>query len=491
MLATSFFCIKIAKYQEILYNIYKKGKRSKTLIYNVIPDKFFSPLASPNKKVYADCIFLIYKLMNSQLAFGIERDLIIDCLMDYFNEHQEELVDEDDIKNIKSSRDKAGLILRKLYEYGWVDQDQTKNYEQIISLQDYAIEIIKTLDNLVNNKKLEYEGYISTIYTLIRSVNINKGIVITQVYENTDKLIVGLKSLNANIKKYINELTKHKTVKEIMSALLDDYRSNIVDKAYHRLITSDNVSRYRPKIIEYLKDFLNNSDYINEAAEDIGNREEIELQAAIEKTRDYIQNVINIFNDIDLIIEDINKKNSQYQKSALNRAKFLLSNTEDLTGQIKSILQYVTDEVIQEDTNLKAIYEIEIIDELFKVFNQGFVDNESLKAPFEGKRDFKADSIEIIEIDIKAREEKMKKIKEKMNSSMNAKNIEKEVLKLLGEKDVIVASKLDLKEKTDFIKLIYIRLYGNRDSSKYKIKPLERQVIVHGAKFNDFEIWRK
>ena len=85
----------------------------------------------------------------------------------------------------------------------------------------------------------------------------------------------------------------------------------------------------------------------------------------------------------------------------------------------------------------------------------------------------------------------MKKIKEKMNSSMNAKNIEKEVLKLLGEKDVIVASKLDLKEKTDFIKLIYIRLYGNRDNSKYKIKPLERQVIVQGSKFNDFEIWRK
>ena len=78
-----------------------------------------------------------------------------------------------------------------------------------------------------------------------------------------------------------------------------------------------------------------------------------------------------------------------------------------------------------------------------------------------------------------------------MNSSMNAKNIEKEVLKLLGEKDVIVASKLDLKEKTDFIKLIYIRLYGNRDNSKYKIKPLERQVIVQGSKFNDFEIWRK
>ena len=65
-----------------------------------------------------------------------------------------------------------------------------------------------------------------------------------------DALITGLKSLNANIKRYIDELTKHSTVAEIMDALLNDYYTNVVDKAYHRLLTSDNVSKFRPEIIE-------------------------------------------------------------------------------------------------------------------------------------------------------------------------------------------------------------------------------------------------
>ena len=37
-----------------------------------------------------------------------------------------------------------------------------------------------------------------------------------QIWENTDLLITGLKNLNSNIKHYIDELTKHSTVAEIM-----------------------------------------------------------------------------------------------------------------------------------------------------------------------------------------------------------------------------------------------------------------------------------
>ena len=73
------------------------------------------------------------------------------------------------------------------------------------------------------------------------------GIVLMQIWENTDLLITGLKNLNSNIKHYIDELTKHSTVAEIMDALFNDYITNIVDKAYHRLLTSDNVSKFRPR----------------------------------------------------------------------------------------------------------------------------------------------------------------------------------------------------------------------------------------------------
>ena len=77
--------------------------------------------------------------------------------------------------------------------------------------------------------------------------------MLLQILENTDLLITGLKNLNSNIKHYIDELTRHRTVAEIMDALFNDYITNIVDKAYHRLLTSDNVSKFRPEIIERLE----------------------------------------------------------------------------------------------------------------------------------------------------------------------------------------------------------------------------------------------
>ena len=74
------------------------------------------------------------------------------------------------------------------------------------------------------------------------------GIVLMQIWENTDYPITGLKNLNSNIKHYIDDLTRHSTVAQIMDALFNDYITNIVDKAYHRLLTSDNVSKFRPEL---------------------------------------------------------------------------------------------------------------------------------------------------------------------------------------------------------------------------------------------------
>lgn len=460
------------------------------MIFNTIPENFFNPLVSKNKVIYSDCIFLLYKSMSSQLSFGVERDVVIDIIKDYFDNNEDlNLAEENDLSN---SRDKASIVLRRLVEYGWFNVETTNNYIQIVSFNDYAIEITKTLQNILTNKKLEYEGYIVTIYSLIKNPALtNKGILITQVYENTEKLITGLKSLNANIKKYIEELTKHSSVKEIMAALLDDYRQNIGDKAYHRLKTSDNVSKYRPLIVETLKKFMNDEEFIKEAAIKISDMDEISIEEGIENTKIYIREVIEAFSNIDNIIEEIDKKNSQYQKSALNRAKFLLSNSEDLTGQIKSILQYITEETQEGDLNLKAIYEIDLIEDLFKLYNQSFIDEASLKEPMEGKKDFYPEEVQIPEIDKELREKKLKKMQEKIKSSMSVKNIEMEVLEILKDKEVIKASNLNIKENRDLMKIIYIRLYGNRINAKYRIKNLDLVANLNGFTFRDFEIWRK
>lgn len=458
--------------------------------FDIIPENFFVPLSSRNKVIYYDCIFLLYKSMSSQLSFGVERDVVVDIIKDYLDDNEELYIEEDN--NIVNNKERANIILRRLIECSWLTLETTNSYVQIVSFNDYAIEITKTLESILNNKRLEYEGYIITIYSLLKNPTLtNKGVLITQVYENTEKLIIGLKSLNSNIKKYIDELTRYKTVKEIMNALLNDYRENIADKAYHRLKTSENVSKYRPQIVEKLSLFLEDNVFLDEAATKISEIEEMQKEEAVNKTKVYVREVLEAFNNIDDIIYEIDKKNSKYQKSAINRAKFLLSNTEDLSGQLKDILQFIINTSQDQDMNLKCIYELDLIEDLFKIYNQFFFDENSLKEPLEGKKEFISTEIDIVEINEELRKEKLRKMKSKIAGSMSFKNIEKEVLFLLKDKKVVKASTIDIKEDNDLMKIIYIRLYGNRINSKYKVKPLSNKEIINGFIFNDFEIWRK
>jgi hypothetical protein len=458
------------------------------MLFKNIPENFFTPLSSKNKSVYWDCIYILYSIMNSRLSFGIERELVIDELQDYFDDYGSDIV-EDDI-TVAGSRDKANLFVRKLIEYGWLTSETTYSHVQLIHFNDYAVEIVKTLDIIVNNTKLEYQGYIYTIYTLIRSNSESKGILLNQIFENTDKLITGLKSLNSNIKKYIDELTKYSTVAEIMDILFNDYRANIIDKAYHRLKTSDNVSKFRPEIVEALEAYMKDEEFIKSAAKEISEIKELSSEDSIERVRDILRELVDAFHNMDFIIEEIDNKNSQYQRSAINRAKFLLSNSEDLSGQIKDILLYMSEEIAGYEISLNTIYSLDYVENLFKIHSQGFLDDASFYAPIEGKKDFKPEALIDITVDSSRRKQKLDSMRNKLEDSMNPNNIEKYVREILGEKEVMLASAIPLNTIEDFIRIIYVRLYGQRKRVSYRTVNKD-EVNIKGYKFKDFEIWRK
>ena len=254
-------------------------------------------------------------------------------------------------------------MLRKLESYGWIESETDKSYVQRVNFKEYAVKIIKTLLEIADGKQIEYQGYIYTIYSLARSNTEHPGIVLLQILDNTDMVITGLKNLNSNIKHYIDELTKHKTVAEIMHVLFNDYITNVVDKAYHRLRTSDNVSKFRPEIIERLESKSHNEDYIAKTAKEISGIREVSEEDGKELVYKYLHEIIEAFRNMDDILMEIDQKNTQYQRAAINRARFLLSGDEDVRGQIKEILLEIKEVLNEENMELGGIYRIEFLDE--------------------------------------------------------------------------------------------------------------------------------
>lgn len=392
-------------------------------MFQTISENFFVPLASPNKIVYWECLVKLFSVMNYQLSFGVERDVLVQELQYYFEQAQAVSIEEEGFSG-KSSRDKANWMLRRLEFYGWIEIETDKSYVQRVNFKDYAVKIIKTLLEIEEGKQIEYQGYIYTIYSLVRSSTDNPGIVLLSILENTDMLITGLKNLNSGIKRYIDELTKYRTPAEIMDVLFNDYIENIVDKAYHRLLTSDNVSKFRPEIVERLESRSRSKAYIEKASAEIAGIREITREQAEELVYQYIHEIVDAFQNMDDILAEINQKNTQYQRAAINRAKFFLIGGEDVRGQLKEILSAMNEKINEENMDLGGIYRIAFLDEMIRIYSCGMLDEKSLYVPIEGKKEFRP--VELINDmpDLELRQAKLKKMLEKMERVLNPRKID-------------------------------------------------------------------
>ncbi|MDY3110516.1 MAG: DUF5716 family protein [Lachnospiraceae bacterium] len=458
-------------------------------MFHIIDEHFFVPLASPNKLVYWECICKLFSVMDHQLSFGVERDVLVEELQYYFEQTQAAELAEEEVEG-KSARDKANWMLRKLENYGWIDIETDKSYVQRVNFKEYAVKVIRTLLEIAEGKQIEYQGYIYTIYSLVRSTTDNPGIVLLSIVENTDMLITGLKNLSSSIKHYIDELTRYKTPAEIMNVLFNDYIENIVDKAYHRLLTSDNVSKFRPEIIERLESKSRSKAYVDKASEELAGIREISKEEAEELVYHYIHQVVDAFQNMDEILSEINRKNTQYQRAAINRAKFYLIGGEDVRGQLKEILSGMNEEINRDTMDLNGIYRIEFMDEIIRIYSSAVIDEKSFYTPIEGKKIFEPATILEEEPDLEFRNEKMRKMLEKLARVLNPEKVNDYVEKQLGDRQDMLASELPLGNTDDFVKMIYIRLYGQRKNMKYSIAVKEMKE-KDGYRFTDFMIHRK
>ena len=461
------------------------------MLFDIIPDNFFGPLAAPGKRVYWECICRLFAVTSKQLSFGVERDVLVDELQYYFESTMAADIPQEELEeaNGLTSRDKANFMLRRLESYGWIYVDVDYSYVQRVNFKDYAVQILKVLLAVSEERKTEYQGYIYTIYNLVKASG-NQGIGLLQIVENMDSLITGLKSLNANIKRYIDELTKHSTVAEIMDALLNDYYSNVVDKAYHRLITADNVSKFRPEIVERLEASSKSERYLRNATIEIAELREISEEDARELVLEMLHNVMAAFKGMDEILDEINKKNTRYQRAAINRARFLLSSSEDIKGQLKEILSFLNQQIQERELDYNVIYELEELDGLVKLFSWDYLDVDSLYAPVEGKKEFQPQDMPIIIPDEAVRDEKRRKMMEKLARILTPEKISVYVEEQLNGKERMLASDLPLEQEDTFVRMIYIRLYGQRKNMNYRLE-LRDVVEKEGFRFKDFEIIAK
>ena len=165
----------------------------------------------------------------------------------------------------------------------------------------------------------------------------------------------------------------------------------------------------------------------------------------------------------------------------------MLTGSEDVRGQLKELLVGINEEINREQMSPDGIYRIEFLEELVRIYSVSCLDEKSFYFPVEGRKEFEPEEIADTEPDMQLRREKLRRMAEKMQRVLSPARINAYVKHCLDGKKELLATQFPLENTEDFIKIIYIRLYGQRKNMDYTIEPREEKER-NGYYFKDFMI---
>ncbi len=465
-------------------------------LFNIVGEGFFKPLTSQFRSVYLRCLYIIYDAYRSELSYGAEREVVIARLVDYFDAiGLADVQFEDDFETYSDSRSKASGFVRKLKEYGWIEYEQNSNRTVFIIMPNYAVTLLQSFEEISRDREMEYQGEISAIYSMLSNEELFDRPypqVLKPVYERTIALFTGLKKLNTSIRKYIDNLTMNKSPEEIFHDFFE-YHDEIGSKAYHRIKTSDNISRFRNVIVARLRLLRESEEWYRKVVEGYALIEEtLDSDLARDGVNEMVDSVINHFYSYDALIEEIDNKHRKYIRAAVERAKFLLVSSNNIEGKISKVLQLLADGFNRDEEANLCDDAGDDICSLFNIFPQGFISGESLKAvPISKKISEIEEIFTPVGISPEERERRRLLISERNKRRFSKKNVCAFVDAFLGERSSALASEMSMESRRDLIRIIFVALYGRSPGALYRVEPLEAVIEKGGFRFRDFTVVRR
>lgn len=469
----------------------KKIKMSKNL-FEILPADFYKPLTSKYRRMYADAILLIFNTFKPEISYGVNRDIIVRSLMDYFELDDDE-ISFDDETYVSDARDKANGVIAQLKAAGWLEYEQTDDHQLNVVMFEYAIPIIESMNRVIKEEETEYQGLISQIHSTLQNDELLAKpyeLIIVGVEESTERLVSELKRLSVSIKRYMEKQTNEMDANEVLEHFFN-YHQDIGSKAYLRMKTAENIAYFRSSIIDRIDYILSSSDIMSRAVK--GYMEVRKVEDADIAYDSLVSNLIDIksaFYKIDDIIEEIDSKHTKYMKNAVRRAQFLLATGNNLEGKLSRILNLMAEDVSNERS---ALFEVdEKANMKISIYPQRYISPESLKTMPVKKQ---MTDIGIINTAPVMTEEERALYKEALRQKnrrrFTRKNVNAFVEELLKDKERIPVTEIEINSKRDLIRLIYISLYAGNQSNIYKVKRTSRSVHIGDYSLPYFEIIRR
>jgi hypothetical protein len=188
---------------------------------------------------------------------------------------------------------------------------------------------LEALRTIQQQKPREYTGQLYAAHQLLthQGENFSPALALTQAYENVRQVIRGLNELNQNIRRYIERVSRNQSVAELLRLQYDEY-SQALGPAYHALKTSDHVSRYRRDIISQLQSWQLDGIWLDQTADELATQGRLSPAQAANEINHYLHFIINQLESLDPLLEEIDRRHSQYLRTSLRQIRYQLVSAD-------------------------------------------------------------------------------------------------------------------------------------------------------------------
>jgi hypothetical protein len=319
-------------------------------LFSRIPSGFFSVLASKNREIYYDALMLLNNFLKED-NLNIRVDDYISSLISLLEDRNFDLEPEDEIPELQltyreeggySVSIKARCILQRLIRTGWLDREEMEgSFTEIITPRDYAIRVIRLLEELADERIHEYNSLVFSTYSALAQAEGNQHHemfeALMNAKKNTEHLIYELKGFYHNIRSYLKDIQEQNAVNELLENHFEKFKP-LADRIYHPIKTMDSVHRYMSPVIEILENLLESDEFtevMRKRAMAIRKYEHEE--DADKEIYTAINYILDIYRGLGSTTEEIDRRYNSYIKQSIDKMTYMMSADQTIKGKLLDI----------------------------------------------------------------------------------------------------------------------------------------------------------
>ncbi|MCD8376052.1 MAG: DUF5716 family protein [Oscillospiraceae bacterium] len=347
--------------------------------FEAVPSELFSPLASPNRALYADALDVLYaayrenlklpeETLYSMLRSRLERQLA-DATF------EEEDIDAEELRDVSG---RARFLLRKLCGKGWFEKERGSDFEEYITVPSYSSRLLELFHQLRDDSPVRGYSYVFGTYSTLKVAHesgavYDKMAAVYGAYENTQSLIKLLQMVYHNIKHYVQMQVEMQQVNQVLASHFNDFGQKVVEAYIRPLKIKDSVPKYRIPIQSVLRSWTEDDvlllDMANAALQD-------RRGGTLEDCRaDLLRKIFWIEECYDNIeqgyLEEIDVQVRRYTRAATQKIENLTNRDQNTRGNLNALLTALS-------RNHRSSALVEQIQPVFQLYEQSFLSEKSL-----------------------------------------------------------------------------------------------------------------